>query len=209
MSAASVTDGRARVHDPESLGPDRRVRPSHDDPFVASASTVLGGPVGTHAVVGRARFLTPLRAVLLLAVLVLALAWLAKAPCLQQYVDGEGTAQLDWRDGRQYVAMCYSDTVPLYTAERLDVGGVPYVTSWTETLDDGRPQVRYMEYPVLSGYFQWANAKLTDLWLSLGLPAALPVVVYFDLSALWLGIAWIAAVWALVRLLRSRPAPVA
>lgn len=198
-------EARARVHDPESLGPARRVRPSHDDPFVTAASAVAGGPVGAHAVVGRARFLTPLRAVLLLAVVVLALGWFAKAPCLQQYADGDGALQLDWRDGRQYVAMCYSDTVPLYSAERLDVGGVPYVTSWTETRDDGSAQVRYMEYPVLSGWFQWVNAKLTDVWLSLGLPAALPVVVYFDLSAFWLALAWILAVWALVRLRPGRP----
>ena len=197
--------GRARTHDPGSLGPEHRVRPSRDDPFVTAASAALGGPVGDHAVVGRARFLTPLRAVLLLAVLVLALSWLGKAPCLQQYSDDQGSLQLDWRDSRQYVAMCYSDTVPLYSAERLDVGGVPYVTSWTETRADGAQQVRYMEYPVLSGYFQWVNAKLTAAWLSVGLPAALPVVVYFDLSALWLGIAWLLAVGALVRLRPGRP----
>ena len=54
------------------------------------ASRVVGGPLGRHALVGRSRFWTPLRAVLLLAVVVLALGWLGKAPCLQQYVTDDG-----------------------------------------------------------------------------------------------------------------------
>lgn len=196
----------ARAHDPASLGPDRRVRPTREDPLVAGASAVIGGPLGDHAVVGRARFLTSLRVVLLLAVVVLSLAWLVKAPCLQQYVDGDGRTQLDWRDSRQYVAMCYSDTVPLFTAERLDVGGVPYVTSWTERRDDGSLQLRYMEYPVLTGFFQWGAARLAAAWLATGvLPAALPVVVYFDIAAVLLALAWLATIWALVRLRPGRP----
>jgi uncharacterized membrane protein len=206
--ARSAPTGRARTHDPASLGPDQRVRPTQEDPFVASLSAVVGGPLGEHAVAGRARFLTPLRVVLLLGVVVLALAWFAKAPCLQQY-PGQRGLELDWRDGRQYVAMCYSDTVPLYSAERLDVGGVPYVTSWIDRRDDGSEQVRYMEYPVLTGFFQWANARLADVWLAGAaaglLPGALPVVVYFDLSAFWLALAWLVTIWALVRLRPGRP----
>ena len=204
----TASSGRARTHDPASLGPDQRVRPTQEDPFVASVSAVIGGPLGEHALAGRARFLTPLRVVLLLGVVVLALAWFAKAPCLQQY-PGERGLELDWRDGRQYVAMCYSDTVPLYTAERLDVGGVPYVTSWVDRRDDGTEQVRYMEYPVLTGFFQWANARLADVWLagaSAGLlPGGLAVVVYFDLSAFWLALAWLVTIWAVVRLRPGRP----
>ena len=207
--AGSPAPGDGRAHDAATLGPGRRVRPSRDDPFVATASEIVGGPLGEHAVVGRARFLTPLRAVLLAGMVVLALAWFGKAPCLQQYVDGDGALQLDWRDSRQYVAMCYSDTVPLYTAERLDTGGVPYVTSWTDQRPDGSPQVRYMEYPVLTGYFMWANARLADGWLALSsaglLPGALPVVVFFDISALWLAVAWLLVLYAFVRLRPGRP----
>ena len=59
---------------------------------------------------------------LLLAVVALALGWFGKAPCLQQYVGDDGATALDWRNNRQYVAMCYSDTVPLYGIERLDSG---------------------------------------------------------------------------------------
>ncbi len=159
---------RSRSHDPSSLDPSSRVLPAHEDAFVRAASAATGGPLGSHAVVGRAGFFTPLRVVLLLATIVLALGWFAKAPCLQQYVDDNGQTQLDWRDGRQYVAACYSDTVPLYTAERLDRGGVPYVTSWVDQHDDGTTQVRYMEYPVLTGFFQWANARLAAGWLAVG-----------------------------------------
>ena len=53
---------------------------------------MIGGPLGTHALVGRSRFWTALRAVLLLAVVVLALGWLGKAPCLQQYVTDDGSS---------------------------------------------------------------------------------------------------------------------
>jgi uncharacterized membrane protein len=203
--SADAPPTRSRAHDPESLDAASRVLPAHDDGFVRAASAAVGGPVGAHAVVGRARFFTPLRVVLLLATIVLALGWFAKSPCLQQYVDDSGQLQLDWRDSRQYVAMCYSDTVPLYTAERLDQGGIPYVTSWVDQRDDGTSQVRYMEYPVLTGFFQWMNARLTAGWLALGLPAALPVVVYFDLSAFWLALAWLGVVWAMVRLRPGRP----
>ena len=105
-------------------GPRGRVIPTWTEPVAAAASRVVGGPLGVHAVVGRSRFWTPLRVVLLLAVAVLALGWLGKAPCLQQYETDDGPA-LDWRNNRQYVAMCYSDTVPLYGIERLDSGGVP------------------------------------------------------------------------------------
>ena len=106
--------------------PAARVVPSWTEPLVASASRVIGGPLGVHAVVGRNRFWTALRALLLLAVVVLALGWLGKAPCLQQYVADDGSTALDWRNNRQYVAMCYSDTVPLYGIEKLDVGALPY-----------------------------------------------------------------------------------
>jgi uncharacterized membrane protein len=187
-----------------------RVIPSWTEPLVASASRVIGGPLGDHALVGRSRFWTPLRAVLLTAVVVLALGWLGKAPCLQQYVTDDGTTLLDWRNNRQYVAMCYSDTVPLYGIERLDRGAVPYRDPWVE--DAGTPQerVRYMEYPVLTGYFQYLNARIADGWLAVAeqvpwLPTALPVVVYFTVSAGWLAFAWLVAVWAVLRLRPARP----
>ncbi len=187
-----------------------RVIPSWTEPLVAGASRVIGGPLGRHALVGRSRFWTPLRAVLLLAVAVLALGWLGKAPCLQQYVTDDGTTLLDWRNNRQYVAMCYSDTVPLYGIERLDSGALPYRDPWVEDAGTPDERVRYMEYPVLTGFFQYVNARIADGWLVVAeqvpwLPTGLPVVVYFTVSAGWLALAWLVAVWAVCRLRPSRP----
>ncbi|MFC5996090.1 glycosyltransferase family 87 protein [Pseudonocardia hispaniensis] len=189
--------------------PRGRVVPTWTEPLAIAASRVIGGPLGRHALVGRSRFWTPLRVVLLFGVLVLALGWLGKAPCLQQYRTTDGILALDWRDHRQYVAMCYSDTVPLYGIERVDVGALPYRDSWVEGAGTANERVRYMEYPVLTGWFQWANARFADGWLWLAnrlpLPAALPVVVYFDISAAWLALAWLVATWAVCRLRPSRP----
>jgi uncharacterized membrane protein len=186
------------------------VVPSWAEPLAASASRVVGGPLGRHALVGRSRFWTPLRVVLLMAVVVLALSWLGKSACLQQYPTADGTLALDWQNSRQYVAMCYSDTVPLYGIERLDdPGALPYRDPWTETAQDGSETLRYMEYPVLTGFFQWANARLADGWLALAahvpLPSGLPVVVYFDLVAVWLAMSWLVVVRSVHRLRPQRP----
>ncbi|GAA4541805.1 glycosyltransferase family 87 protein [Pseudonocardia xishanensis] len=186
-----------------TTGPARgRVVPSWTEPLVASASRLVGGPLGRHALVGRARFWTPLRVVLLLAVVTLAVGWFAKAPCLQQYRAADGTLALDWQNNRQYVAMCYSDTVPLYGIERLDdPTAIPYRDAWV----DGDGAQHFMEYPVLTGFYQWGAARLTDVWQSLPLPSALPVVVYFDLVAVGLALCWLVAVWSVVRLRPDRP----
>ncbi|WP_242623381.1 glycosyltransferase family 87 protein [Pseudonocardia sediminis] len=158
---------------------------------------------------GRARYWTPLRVVLLLAVVVLALGWLGKSPCLQQYREADGALALDWRNDRQYVAMCYSDTVPLYGVEGLADGGLPYRDAWFDTASDGSRTERYMEYPVLTGFFQWTNAQLTDGWQWLAevlpLPSALDVVVYFDISAFWLALAWLSVCAAVYHLRPDRP----
>lgn len=182
----------------------RRVVPSWTEPLAAAASRVVGGPLGRHALVGRSRFWTPLRVVLLYAVVVLALGWLGKAACVQQYSpDGAGLA-LDWRNGRQYVAMCYSDTIPLYRLEGLDVGAVPYRDPWPGS------EGRYSETPVLAGYAHWAVARVADGWLWLGeriplWPSGLPEVVYFDLTAVLLSLAWLVVVWAVLSLRPVRP----
>ncbi|MGA6163000.1 glycosyltransferase family 87 protein [Amycolatopsis magusensis] len=198
------------VPEPVSLDAADRVLPSHSSPLAAGATRPFGGPVGEHAALGRHWFWSPLRVALLLAVVGLTLSWFGKAACIQQYSAEDGSLELDWRSGRPYVAMCYSDVVPLYSAERLnDPETFPYKTSWVENEDTADEQVRYMEYPVLSGLFQWVNAKLTNAWLAGAdggfLPGAIPVAIYFNLSALWLAIAWLATVWAVARTARRRP----
>lgn len=185
-----------------------RVVPTWTEPLAASASRVIGGPLGRHALVGRSLFWTPLRVLLLLAVVTLAGGWLGKAACLQSYPTTAGPA-LDWRDNRQYVAMCYSDTVPLYGIEGLSAGNVPYRDPWFENQGTPDERVRYMEYPVLTGFFQYSNARLTDAyeWLAerLPLPNALPVIVYFDITAGFLALAWLVVVRCVHGLRRVRP----
>ncbi|WP_241250014.1 glycosyltransferase 87 family protein [Rhodococcus sp. X156] len=188
------------------LGVDR-VAPTRTDPLVAQASELVGGPVGRHALVGRVRFFTPLRIILLLAVVFLALGWFAKAPCLQQ--TGPASAlQLDWGNGRQYLAMCYSDTVPLYGAEHLDEGALPYKKSWVENPGTDQEQVRHMEYPVLTGMYQYGAMLVAKSWYVLAqqsvLPGALEVVLYFTVVALGLALAWLVTVWATAVVARRR-----
>ncbi|MFC9662801.1 glycosyltransferase family 87 protein [Nocardia sp. NPDC127606] len=189
---------------PDLRSIDARDRPSRNDSLTAQLSTVVGGPVGDHALIGRVRFWTPLRVMFAFTVIFLALGWSAKAGCIQQTGDGDGGLMLDWNNGRQYVAMCYSDTVPLYGAERLNEGAFPYKKSWTESTPDGGTETRYMEYPVLSGLYQYAAMQIGNVWDHLPLPGAMSVVVYFNVVALGLSVGWLITVWASSRLAGRR-----
>ena len=62
---------------------DDRDLPSRTDTIGAALSQVIGGPVGRHALIGRTRFLTPLRVMLIIALVFLALGYSTKAACLQ------------------------------------------------------------------------------------------------------------------------------
>ena len=204
VSSPTEQEAREGAVEPSSLEAGARVAPSLTEPLVTAASTPIGGPLGEHAAVGRHWFWSPQRVGLLLATLALMLCWFGKASCIQQYTDENGENQLDWRAGRPYVAMCYSDVVPLYTAERLNRSGTfPYATSWVDNAGTPSAQVRFMEYPVLTGLFQWINAKLTQGWVAISnagwLPGALPVAIYFDITAFWLAAAWLVTVWAVAR----------
>ncbi|WP_236790389.1 glycosyltransferase family 87 protein [Amycolatopsis sp. GM8] len=206
---SSPTDQAAEPA-PSSLSPAQRVAPSLTEPLVAAASRPVGGPLGEHAAVGRHWFWSPQRVGLAMATLALVLCWFGKASCIQQYTDETGQNQLDWRAGRPYVAMCYSDIVPLYSAERLDQAGTfPYRTSWVDNAGTPNAHARYMEYPVLTGLFQWVNAKITSAWVKVSnagwLPGALPVAIYFNITAFLLAAAWLVTVWATGRTAKRRP----
>jgi uncharacterized membrane protein len=201
--------GTSLLEDTESLGPDERVAPTWTESLVRSLSRPFGGPLGRHASVGRQWFWTSARVILLLAVVTLTLGWLQKSPCVQTVQDDKGVLQLDWSGNRQYVAMCYSDVVPLYTAERLDQpGNFPYKTSWIDGEGTPSAHIRYMEYPVLTGVFQWFNAKLAQGYIQLAshgwLPFTMTVVAYFDFVAFFLAIAWLVVVWAVMRIAGRR-----
>jgi uncharacterized membrane protein len=206
-------DTRATIS-PQPLAADLRSAddrdcPSRTDVLGSALSTVIGGPVGRHALIGRTPFMTPLRVMFLIAVVFLALGWLTKAPCLQSTGTGPGDQRVaNWSNQRAYYQLCYSDTVPLYGAELLSQGKFPYKSSWVETDSsgkpqtryDGRPAVRYMEYPVLTGVYQYASMALAKTYTALSklhvLPVVAEVVVFFDVAAFGLALAWLATVWA-------------
>ncbi len=188
---------------------DDRDRPSRTDPLVRALSNPIGGPVGRHALIGRARFFTPVRVMFLIAVLFLALGWTTKAPCLQSSGSGSADERVaNWDHNRAYYQLCYSDTVPLYGAELLSQGRFPYKSSWLETDSsgqpltryDGRAAVRHMEYPVLTGLYQYMAMSLAKTYTVVAklvpIPVVAEVVMFFDIVALGLALAWLATVWA-------------
>ncbi|MEO9329494.1 glycosyltransferase 87 family protein [Gordonia sp. B21] len=190
-----------------------RVLPTRTDPVVREASSIVGGPVGRHAVIGRGRHLTPLRVLFALALCGLALGWFGKAGCLQQTPvtnpDPAGPSlRLDWDDQRQFTNLCYSDVISLYGAERLNIGALPYRDFWFQEDANGETIKRYMEYPVLTGMFMYGAAQITRGWVwateNWGVPGALDVVLFFTVVALGLTLFWLVTIWATALTARTR-----
>ena len=199
---------------------DARDLPSRTDAIGAAVCELVGGPVGRRALIGRTRLFTPLRVVFLIALVLLALGWSTKAACLQSTGTGAPNQRVaNWGNQRAYYELCYSDTVPLYGAELLSQGKFPYKSSWLELDSAGRPQsqydgspaVRYMEYPVLTGVYQYVSMSLAKIytlavtstgWPMLGTVAE--VVMFFNIAAFGLALAWLATVWATAMLAGRR-----
>ncbi|GFG87267.1 glycosyltransferase family 87 protein [Mycolicibacter algericus] len=191
---------------------DDRDLPTRTDDVVHALSNTIGGPVGRHALVGRARFMTPLRVMFLIAVLFLALGWTTKSACLQSVGSGGPDERVaNWDNERAYFQLCYSDVVPLYTAELLNQGKFPYKSSWVEKDGTGKPQIRYdglpaqryMEYPVLTGLYQYSAMALAKTYTAITKVVKIPalsgvaeVVVFFDIVAVGLALAWLVTVWS-------------
>jgi uncharacterized membrane protein len=104
------------------------VLPSSDDPVVAGAVTLVGGPPGVHAQTDRRRLWTPVRVIIALTLLTCTLGFLQKEPCRSGA----------WTNELQYTHLCYTDVVALYGAEGLADGKRPYLD-------------HPVEYPVLMG----------------------------------------------------------
>ena len=212
----------AAVISPQPLAADRRSLddrdfPSRTDAMGAALSETIGGPVGRHALIGRQGLFTPLRVMFLIGLVFLALGYSTKAACLQSTSTGPADERVaNWDNNRAYYELCYSDTVPLYTAELLNLGKFPYKSSWLEsdstgkprTQYDGRPAVRYMEYPVLTGLYQYASMAVAKTYTALtkivGIPVIAEVVMFFNISAFGLALAWLAVVWATASLAGRR-----
>ena len=196
---------------------DARDMPSRTDTLGAALSGTIGGPVGRHALIGRSRFLTPLRVMLLIALVFLALGYSTKAACLQTTGSGVADQRVgNWENQRAYFQLCYSDTVPLYTAELLNLGRFPYKSSWVETDGEGKPRVqfdgspavRHMEYPVLTGIYQYLSMSLAKTYTALtklvSVPIIAEVVMFFNIAAFGLALAWLTTLWATAMLAGPR-----
>jgi uncharacterized membrane protein len=115
------------------------VLPSSDDPVVAGAVTVVGGPPGRHARVAGRRLWTPIRVLVVLTLLTCTLGFLQKAPCRTH----------PWAHEYQYTHMCYTDVFALYFAEGLGDGKRPYLD-------------HPVEYPVVMGAAMELAAKVVQ-----------------------------------------------
>lgn len=121
--------------------------PTRDDPVVAALSEGVGGPLGSRA--ARHPWWTPVRVVLALTALCVALGMVQKAGCYDE----------TWNDNARYDQMCYSDLPYLYTGRGFVEGHWPFS-------DDEQVRARYpevMEYPVGISYFAYAAAKVTHV----------------------------------------------
>jgi uncharacterized membrane protein len=109
--------------------------------------------------------------------------------------------------------------VPLYGAELLSQGKFPYKSSWLELDSQGKPRqqydgstaVRYMEYPVLTGIYQYVSMSLAKTYTAVAKATKLPVlngvaevVMFFNIAAFGLGLAWLGTVWATAMLAGRR-----
>jgi uncharacterized membrane protein len=123
--------------------------PSLEDPVVAGAANIIGGPVGRRARLARSGWTPVLLAGFVL--LTCALGWLQKLPCRDPG---------NWQHEYQYTRLCYSDVVALYYSEKL-VGDRDATTG-----EGDRIKVPYVdhdvEYPVIIGGLMWLAADAAN-----------------------------------------------
>lgn len=100
-----------------STEPEDIVLPSREDTIARGATGIFGGPVGRRARIGKQKFWTPLRVVILLSVVMTTLGWFQKEPCRTH----------PWGRGYEFTNVCYTDVLALYYAEGLADGQKPYV----------------------------------------------------------------------------------
>ncbi|WP_329566075.1 glycosyltransferase family 87 protein [Kitasatospora sp. NBC_01266] len=128
--------------------PNTVVVPADEDPIAAAGSELLGGPPGRRALLGVSWWI-PARFLALATVLTYLVGMVQKLPC---YTSG-------WFFGAtaQYTHACYSDIPHLYTARGFAAGLHPYL----DMLPSPSPDMKYLEYPVLTGGFMQIAGWLT------------------------------------------------
>lgn len=122
-----------------------RVHPTREDPVLAALSPVLGGPMGDHG--AGHRWWTPLRVVLALTTLALALGMVAQVPCERDA----------WQSAHaQHAQLCASAVADSY----LEDGLVELVWPFTSAAEVRR---RYdaPDLPVLTALWAHGAARLT------------------------------------------------
>ena len=172
------------------------VAPAETEPAARKFIDFLGGPVDKHGRLAGSRWFHPVQVIVSVAVLFLAGGFLTKAHCTRGSINPDtGAIDLDWSGNRAYVSACYNDIIPLFSGRGLDTGGFPYAYSWQE--DD---VTRYLEYPVLTGYFQgimgWL-ARVSYAPVEAVSKYLVPVPMagwYFILTVLVLSLFWVATV---------------
>jgi uncharacterized membrane protein len=167
------------------LRPREAVLPSHDDPVVRGATHAIGGPMGRRAVTRRTWW-SPVRIVVLLAVLASALGVAIDTPCVGK----------SWSDGfEQFSRGCYTDMAHLYWGRGVAEGLVPYVDDPAQTGDVE------VEYPVLTGVVMY----LTGLPVSDGWSDDNRARAYFAVNAVLIALLLALTVWATALTVRRRP----
>ncbi|PRZ41501.1 putative membrane protein [Antricoccus suffuscus] len=169
--------------------------PTWEDPVARAASTIIGGPWGKHAEVGKARFFTPLRILLAFATLTLLFAWVKERPC----------AYDPWTNNTQLTHMCYSDVAALWHTDGLDANATPYFdyNPGEHPADPSNPSYPgAVQAPVLTGAVMYiANAIAAPVNALSGSifdkgRALSGYEGYFVVACLFLGLCYYASVWA-------------
>ena len=181
------------------------VHPTGDDPVALALSEGVGGPRGVH--VRGHRWWTPVRLLLALTTLTMALGMVSKSGC---FAD-------TWEDGTaRYSQMCYSDLPYLYTGRGFAELSWPYSS-------DPQVRARYdvMEYPVGIAYWAYGAAWVTH-WLN-GSPSLDPryevpvdqlwgmpdvhreLRLYVAVNAVGFAVLALLSTWLLAGVRRNRP----
>jgi uncharacterized membrane protein len=157
------------------------VSPSREDPVVAAASAVVGGPAGRRSAPGRRGWWNVARVLVVASMVLLAFGVVQKQHCRTN----------GWSTPDMFFHACYSDLPVVYEQTGMAAGSAPYAAA---------SQGHYLNQPVLTGLVMWGLAKVVphgsvvseDRW-------------YFDLWTIVTALCLAALVLVTVASARGRP----